>query len=92
MEKFHEVLKDARQQSPYRSAADFARHIGLNERTYLCYEFGTRVPSREVLEYIVNRAPIPPKIKEKLLILHRLALAEKSGVDLNISARKSSTN
>jgi len=84
MEKFHEVLREARRQSPYRTASDFARHAGLNERTYRCYEEGMRVPSLDVLNYIVERSPILPKIKEKLYVLHRLALAEKSGVDLDI--------
>ena len=84
MEKFHEVLRDARRQSPYKSAADFARHAGLTERTYQAYESGMRVPSLEVLEYIVGRSSVLPKIGEKLFVLHRLALAEKSGIDLNI--------
>ena len=84
MEKFHEVLREARRQSPYQSAADFARHAGLMEQTYQAYESGKRVPSIEALEYIVSRSSVLPKIGEKLFVLHRLALAEKNGVDLSI--------
>lgn len=84
MEKFHEVLRDARRQSPYKSASDFARHAGISPRTYTNYESGTRVPSLEDLEYIVSRSSVLPKIGEKLFVLHRLALAEKSGIDLDI--------
>jgi len=87
MEKFHEVLREARRQSLYRSASDFARHAGLNERTYRAYEEGMRVPSLDVLNYIIERSFILPKIKEKLYVLHRLALAEKSGIDLDIFER-----
>lgn len=84
MEKFHEVLREARRQSPYKSAADFARHARLTERTYQAYESGMRVPSLEVLEYIVSRSSVLPKISKKLFVFHRLALAEKNGVDLSI--------
>jgi hypothetical protein len=84
MEKFHEVLREARRQSSYRSAGDFALHAGLVVRTYQAYESGMRVPSREVLEHIVSRSTILPKISKKLFALHRLALAEKSGIDLSI--------
>jgi len=84
MEKFHEVLKEARRQSPYKSASDFARHAGISIRTYVNYENGTRVPSREILDYIVSRSSVLPEIGEKLFVLHRLALAEKSGIDLDI--------
>ena len=88
MEKFYEVLREARRQSPYKSAADFARHAGLTERTYQAYESGMRVPAIEVLEYIVGRSSVLPKIGEKLFVLHRLALAEKSGIDLSIFEQK----
>lgn len=43
-----------------------------------------RVPSLDVLNYIIERSFILPQIKEKLYVLHRLALAEKSGIDLDI--------
>lgn len=43
-----------------------------------------RVPSLEVLNYIVERSSVLPKLGEKLYVLHRLALAEKSGIDLDI--------
>jgi hypothetical protein len=46
-----------------------------------------RVPSAEVLKYIVSRSSVLPKIREKLFVLHRLALAEKSGIDLDIFER-----
>jgi transcriptional regulator with XRE-family HTH domain len=87
MEKFHEVLKEARKQSSFKSANDFARHAGLHIRTYSAYESGQRVPSAEVLGYIVSRSSVLPKIGERLFVLHRLALAEKSGIDLNIFER-----
>ena len=84
MEKFHEVLREARRQSPYKSASDFARHASIRIRTYTHYENGTRVPSREVLDHIVSRSSVLPKLGEKLFAIHRLALAEKSGIDLDI--------
>lgn len=87
MEKFYEALKEVRERSPYRSAADFARHTDLVPRTYSGYETGQNVPSEFVLERIINKSSVPPMIAERLRSLHRLAIAEKSGVDLSMFER-----
>ena len=84
MEKFHEVLREARRQSRYKYSCDFAEHAGLVERTYNAYESGDRVPSLEILEQIISKTTVLPQMEAKLRTAHRLSLAEKHGVDLSI--------
>jgi transcriptional regulator with XRE-family HTH domain len=84
MKRFHQALKEARLMTPYRYTSDFANRVGFKERTYQKYETGERVPSTRALERLLSGGPFPDDVAGKLRKLHRLALAEKNGVDLSL--------
>ena len=53
-------LERARQDAGFRSAIDFARHMGLSQQRYAYYEAGKREPDYQLLVEMCNALSVTP--------------------------------
>ena len=76
----HKRLVAIREQSRWPDQEDFSRQVGLSVGGYRKYETGTRIPSLEVLQRIIERVGVDQKDATDLLNLRNDAKATQIGI------------
>ena len=86
--EFHELLESVRKASRWPELPDFANQVGASLGGYKKYENGTRIPSPEMLEKVIERGQVPEEHAVKLRELRDEAKAAQVGMSLGAGAKK----
>lgn len=79
---FYQLMKEAREASPYPRLTDFAERIGMSISGYKKLETSDRLPSKEGLEHIIQAGQLDRKRGDELLRAWQEAMSVRYGLTL----------
>ena len=81
--EFRELLAAARKASRWPEVPDFVNQVGISSGGYKKYENGSRIPSTEMLEQLIDRAHISDEAATKLRETRDAEKAAQMGLSLD---------